>query len=54
MPAKAKRLCKTSSRLGEGKLDREGLMDNGVDTKLSYSCWKPHAVLLPLGSEQDL
>lgn len=48
MPGKAKRFSKTSSGLGVGKLDRECLMGSGVNTKLSYSCWKPHAVPLHL------
>lgn len=53
MVGQAKRFSRTSYRFGEGKLDRECLMYNGVDKKLSYSCWKPHAVLL-YGPEQDL
>lgn len=38
---KAKESAKTSFRLKEGGLAREGLISNSVNTKLSYSYWKP-------------
>lgn len=45
IPGKEKGSAKTSSKLGERRLNRDGLMGNGVNTKQSYFCWKPQAWL---------
>lgn len=54
VPGKAKGSANTSSRLRKRRLDIEGLMGNGVSTKLGYSCWKPQATLLHCWPEQDV
>lgn len=45
VPGKTKGSAKTCFSLKEGELAREGLIGNGVSTKLSYSYWKPPAWL---------
>lgn len=52
-PGKAKRSARTASRLGEGRLTREGLMGTAVNTKLSLPAGNLR-LGFPTGAAQDM